>query len=156
MIATIKQESKVVHPLARFVTAEAVALLLNIEATRIKEIRLWDRMMLVVAHGMSRFVSYADLPPILGVVPPTPKDIITWRKRWRKLKQNHAPDFWFNFYDHKIGQSNSFGELKNWGQLIALIKFAFSEKVFQGLLDFTFHRGVEQWAMEDWQLAINN
>jgi len=133
MIAIIKQESKQVHPLARFVTVEAVALILNIDVARIKEIRLWNRMILVVAQGMSRFVSYADLPPILGVALPTKGDIITWRKRWRKLKQNHAPDFWFNFYAQKIRRSQSLGEVKSWEQLIALINFALSEKVAQAL-----------------------
>lgn len=129
MIAIIKQESKQVHPLARFVTVEAVALILNIDVARIKEIRLWNRMILVVAQGMSRFVSYADLPPILGVALPTKGDITTWRK----LKQNHAPDFWFNFYDQKIRQSQSIGEVNSWEQLIALINFALSEKVAQAL-----------------------
>ncbi|MEC4817188.1 MAG: hypothetical protein SAK29_28550 [Scytonema sp. PMC 1069.18] len=133
MIAIIKQESQDVHPLARFVTIEAVARLLNIEATRIKEIRLWRHMILVVAQGLSRFVSYADIPPILGVEPPTEAEMITWRKRWRKLKQKYAPDFWLKFYIRKFNQSSSLEDLRNWGQLIALIKFAFSEADIQAL-----------------------
>lgn len=133
MIAIIKQESKKVHPLARFVTVEAVALLLNIHVARIKEIRLWNHMILVVAQGMSRFVSYADIPPILGVAPATNKDFLTWRKRWRKLKTNYAPDFWCNFYAQKFGESNCIQKLKSWGQLIATIKFALSQNVVQAL-----------------------
>jgi hypothetical protein len=134
MIAIIKQESNEINPLSRFVTVEAIALLLNIDAAKIKEIRLWRYMILVVADGMSRFVSYAEVPPILGVAPPTAKNFIAWRKRWRKLKTNHVPDFWCQFYAQKFGQSNDLEELKRWGQLIATIKFALSPKVIQALL----------------------
>ncbi|MGI2905709.1 hypothetical protein [Tolypothrix sp. VBCCA 56010] len=49
-------------------------MLLNIDAAKIKQIRLWRYMILVVADGMSRFVSYAEIPSILGVAPPTVKD----------------------------------------------------------------------------------
>ncbi len=133
MIAIIKQESNEINPLSRFVTVEAVALLLNIDAAEIKEIRLWRYMILVVADGMSRFVSYAEIPPILGVASPTVKDFLVWRKRWLKLKTNHVPDFWCQFYAQKFGQSNDLEELKRWGQLIATIKFALSQKVIQAL-----------------------
>lgn len=133
MIAIIKQESNEINPLSRFVTVEAVALLLNIDAAKIKEIRLWRYMILVVADGMSRFVSYAEIPPILQVAPPTAKDFLAWRKRWGKLKTNHVPDFWCKFYAQKFGQSNVLEELKRWGQLIATIKFALSQKVIQAL-----------------------
>ena len=133
MITIIKPESNDVHPLSRFVTVEAIALLLNIDAGRIREIRLWRHMILVVAEGMSRFVSYAEIPPILGVAPPKIVDFLTWRKRWRKLKTNHAPDFWCNFYAQQFGHTNCLEELKSWGQLIAIIKFALSQKVLQAL-----------------------
>ena len=133
MIAIIKQESKDIHPLARFVTVEAVALLLRIEANSIKEIRLWGHMILVVANNLSRFVSYADFPPILGVNPPQTKDFTIWRKRWRTLKTNFAPDFWLLFYSHKFGYSNSLAELRTWGELIASFKFALSQTGLQTL-----------------------
>ena len=90
-------------------------------------------MILVVAEGMSRFVSYADIPPILGVAPPANKDFLIWRKRWRKLETNFAPDFWCNFYAQKFGQSNCLQELKSWGQLIATIKSALSVNVVSAL-----------------------
>jgi hypothetical protein len=134
MIAIIKQESNEINPLSRFVTVEAIALLLNIDAAKIKEIRLWRYMILVVADGMSRFVSYAEIPPILGVAPPTVEDFLALAKRWRKLKTNHVPDYWCKFYAQKFGQSNGLEELKRWGQLIATIKFALSPKVIQALL----------------------
>lgn len=102
MITIIKQESNEINPLSRFVKVEAVALLLNMDAAKIKEIRLWRYMILVVAEGMSRFVSYAEIPPILAVAPPTVKDFLALAKRWRKLKTNHVPDFWCQFYKAKI------------------------------------------------------
>ncbi len=80
MIATSQQ----VHPLARFVTPEAIALHLNIEVARIKEIRLWPNVILVVAQGLTRFVSYADMPPIIEVKAPQTQDFSRWRKRWNK------------------------------------------------------------------------
>ncbi len=46
MITIIKQESKDVNPLSRFVTVEAIALLLNIDGGKIKEIRLWRYVIL--------------------------------------------------------------------------------------------------------------
>jgi hypothetical protein len=47
MITIIKQESNEINPLSRFVTVEAVALLLNIDAAKIKEIRLWRYLTLL-------------------------------------------------------------------------------------------------------------
>ena len=69
MISTPQAKAKTVHPLARFVTIEASALLLKVEAAQIKDIRCWPNVILVVGIGLSKFVSYADLPPILGVKP---------------------------------------------------------------------------------------
>jgi hypothetical protein len=48
-----KPESKPVHPLARFVTPEAIALHLNIEVKQIKEIRCWPNVILVLAERLS-------------------------------------------------------------------------------------------------------
>jgi hypothetical protein len=75
------------------VTKEAIALLLNIELHQIKDIRCWPNVILVVAEELSKFVSYADLPPILAVEPPTEQDFVCWRKRWKKLKKNKPPIF---------------------------------------------------------------
>lgn len=133
MISTPQTESKPVHPLARFVTKEAIALLIKVSADKIKDIRCWPNVILVVAEGLSRFVSYADLPPILGVSPPTHQDFVYWRKRWKKLKTKHAPDFWLRFYANRFGQSQSVAELYQWGQLVGLIKLALSEKAVQAL-----------------------
>lgn len=133
MISTTSTESKPVHPLARFVTKEAIALLLNIEITQIKDIRCWANVILVVGKGLSKFVSYADLPPILGVEPPTHQDFIRWRKRWQKLKTKQAPEFWVKFYATKFGQSCSITELYQWGKLLGLVKLALSQPAVQAL-----------------------
>lgn len=121
-------ESKPVHPLARFVTSEAIALLLEIEVSEIKDIRCWPNVILVVAEHLSRFVSYADLPPILEVEPPKNQDYITWRKRWKKNENKEAPKFWVQFYSQKFRQSLCFRELYTWGQMVGVIKFALSEE----------------------------
>ena len=133
MIPTPQPEATPVHPLARFVTPEAIALHLNIEAKQIKEIRCWPNVILVLAERLTKFVSYADLPPILGVEPPTHQDFVCWRKRWKKLKKKQAPDFWVNFYAQKFGQSRSVAQLYAWGQLLRVIKSALSEKAVQAL-----------------------
>lgn len=133
MISTLQPEATPTHPLARFVTKEAIALLLKIEVKKIKDIRCWPNVILVVAEGLSRFVSYADLPPILEAAPPSRQDFIRWRKRWQKLKQKQAPSFWVRFYAQKFGQSSSVAELYNWGQLVNAIKVALSGKAVQAL-----------------------
>lgn len=133
MISTPQAEATPTHPLARFVTKEAIALLLKIEVKQIKDVRCWPNVILVVAEKLSRFVSYADLPPLLGVESPSSQDFICWRKRWKKLKEKYAPSFWLKFYAQKFGQSRSIAELYSWGQLVNKIKFALSEKAVQAL-----------------------
>lgn len=133
MISTPQTKATPVHPLARFVTKEAIALLLKVPADKIKEIRCWPNVILVVGEGLSKFVSYADLPPILGVEPPTNRDFVYWRKRWKTLKTKQAPDFWLRFYANRFGQSQSVAELYQWGQLVGVIKLALSEKAVQAL-----------------------
>jgi len=133
MISTQQAESTPVHPLARFVTKEAIALLLQIEPKQIKDIRCWPNVILVVAEELSKFVSYADLPPTLGAEPPANLDFACWRKRWQKLKKKQAPDFWLKFYTQKFRQTHSVAELYRWGQLVGVIKFALSEKMVQAL-----------------------
>ncbi len=41
MIPIEYKEAKYIHPLARFVTVEAIALLLKVDVTQIKAIRCW-------------------------------------------------------------------------------------------------------------------
>lgn len=133
MISTLQPQSKCVHPLARFVTKEAIALILNVPVEKIKEVRCWARVILVVGQGLSRFVSYADLPPVVGVEPPTTQDFANWRKRWQKLKINQALDSWTTFYANKFGQCRDIAELISWGQLLGIIKKLLSEQALLAL-----------------------
>ncbi len=64
MITIGKSKSNSVNPLFRFVTEEAVALLLKIPVAEIKDIRFWPNVILVISEHLVRFVSYADLPPM--------------------------------------------------------------------------------------------
>ncbi|TAE55608.1 MAG: hypothetical protein EAZ76_15500 [Nostocales cyanobacterium] len=133
MITLEPTNSNYVNPLFKFVTKEAVALLLKIPVEQIKRIRCWAHVILVVSEHLVRFVSYADLPPILEVEPPTDKDIITWRKRWRKLKTYKAPNFWKDFYTQKYRESTSKTTLQAWERLVSRIKFALSYDAVQTL-----------------------
>jgi len=126
MISTSQPEASSVHPLARFVTSKAIALLLNLKLKDIHRIACWRYVIHVVGKGVSTFVSYADLPPILEVEPPTPQDFICWRKRWKKNKK-HAPEFWVEFYKQKFWQAVSVAQLYKWGQIIRVINFALSQ-----------------------------
>lgn len=126
MVSTPEPRSRAVHPLARFVTREAIALLLNLKSEQIYRIDCWRYVIHVVGKGVSTFVSYADIPPILGVEPPNPEDFVCWRKRWKKNK-NKAPKFWAEFYRQKFKLALSLPEMHQWGELVGVIKFALSE-----------------------------
>lgn len=133
MVATIQQESTVVHPQTRFVTAEAIAQLLGVHPEQLTQIRCWAHVILVVGDGISRFVSYADLPPIVAVEPPTTKDFLAWRKRWRKTRTYTAPQFWVEFYAQKFQQAGSLTQLHKWGELVSQINFGFNLPSVQSL-----------------------
>ncbi len=108
------------------------ALLLDIKIERIKDIRLWPNVILVVAQGLTRFVSYADLPPTIEAEPPKKQDFARWRKRWNKNETKQAPEFWGEFYKQKFCQADSITKLYTWAQLLRVIKVTLSQKV----LDF--------------------
>lgn len=96
MVSIKDPGSSAIHPLARFVTVEAIALLLHLKPQEIYRIDCWRHVIHVVGKGISIFVSYADMPPILGVEPPTAADINCWRKRWKKTNtkpQNFGQNF---------------------------------------------------------------
>jgi hypothetical protein len=135
MIPTEHKEAKYINLLARFVTIEAIALLLKVDIAQIKYIRCWARVVLVVGVKLSRFVSYADLPPIVAVEAPNTADIIRWRSRWNK-NTRQAPQFWLEFYKQKFEQSVSVCQLHNWGRIVGLIKFGLSLVTVQKLRHF--------------------
>ena len=132
MVATSEPKSKVVHPLARFITVEAIAHYLKLQPEDIYRIDCWRYVIHVVAKGVSTFVSYADIPPIVGVEPLTPQDILCWRKRWKKNKFK-APDFWVGFYAQKFKLAPYLKDLYAWGELVGMIKFGLSEAAVEWL-----------------------
>lgn len=150
MISTLPPQSKSIHPLARFVTKEAIALILNVSIEEIREIRCWARVILVVGQGLSKFVSYADLPPVVGVEEPISSDFAYWRKRWQKLKIKQAPDYWTTFYANRFGQCIDIAELFSWGQLLGIIKLALSEQAVLAL------RSIYVAEKSDLETQLNN
>lgn len=133
----IVHKSLTPHRLARFVTEEAVCLMFKINFEDIYTVECWRYVVYVHAQGVSKFVSYADFPPIVGVQPPTESDFIKWRKRWRKQHDSNykkqAPKWWAEFFAQEFWQANSEYVLHSWGKLIELISFAFREDTLQEL-----------------------
>ncbi len=86
---------------------------------------------------VSKFVSYADFPPIVGVKPPSPTEFVIWRKRWRKQNESghskQAPKWWAEFFADEFWQASREHILYSWGKLVGLIKFAFTESTLQEL-----------------------
>jgi hypothetical protein len=128
----IIHKSPILHPLARFVTEDTVALLFNISTEEIYRIECCRYMVYVHAKGISRFVSYADFPPILEVRPIALQDFGRWYKRW---KSKLAPAFWTKFYTHKFKEAVSVDSLLEWGMLVAKLKSAISASALQQLRD---------------------
>ncbi|MEZ2240535.1 hypothetical protein [Microcoleus sp.] len=128
----IIHKSPILHPLARFVTEETVALLFNIAIDEIYRIECCRYMVYVHGKHISRFVSYADFPPIVGVIEPALQDFGRWYKRW---KSKLAPLFWTKFYTHKFKEAVSVDSLLEWGMLVAKLKSAISGAALQQLRD---------------------
>ncbi len=133
----ILRKSPLLRSLARFVTEEAVRLIFKIKFEDIYVVECWRHVVYVHAKGISKFVSYADFPPILGVEPPSPAEIAMWRRRWQKQndasQKKQAPKWWAEFFAHKFWQSLSAPILYDWGFLVRLIKFAFTESTLTEL-----------------------
>ena len=128
----ILHKSPILHPLARFVTEETVALLFNISVDEIYRIECCRYMVYVHAKSISRFVSYADFPPIVEVIEPALQDFGRWYKRW---KSKLAPVFWTKFYTRKFQDAVSVDRLLEWGLLVAKVKSAISGAALQQLRD---------------------
>ena len=128
----IIHKSPILHPLARFVTEETVALLFNIAVDEIYRIECCSYMVYVHAKGISRFVSYADFPPIVGVNAIALQDFGRWYKRW---KSKLAPVFWTKFYTRKFQDAVSVDRLLERGLLVAKVKSAISGAALQQLRD---------------------
>jgi len=128
----IIHKSSVVNPRSRFVTEETVALLFNISPEQIYRIECCHNMVYVHAKGLSRFVSYADFPPIVEVNPATSSDYLGWYKRW---KRTQAPAFWTKFYTYNFKEAVSVDSLFQWGVLVGTVKSVISATALQQLRD---------------------
>ncbi|MFB2882062.1 hypothetical protein [Floridanema aerugineum] len=126
----IVHKSPILHPLARFVTEEAVALLFNISIEKIYKITCLRYVVHVHGLKISRFVSYADFPPILNVTFPKPIDFYYWHKRWKKKPAQH---FWQKFYIHQFEKAFSAAELLDWTNLVTKVKSLFTNSVLETL-----------------------
>ncbi|TAE60157.1 MAG: hypothetical protein EAZ76_06970 [Nostocales cyanobacterium] len=133
----ILHKSSVIHPQARFVTEEAVCLIFGISFADIYTVECWRYVVYVHAKGVSKFVSYADFPPIVDVGAPTYQDRVKWRKRWRKTPKNqekrYAPQWWAEFFTLQFQNAGSEYELQQWRQLLVSVNFAFSPLTLQQL-----------------------
>ncbi|MFB2923147.1 hypothetical protein [Aerosakkonema funiforme] len=128
----IVHKSPILHPLARFITEETAAMMFGIDVEDIYRITCLRYVVHVHGKGVSRFVSYADFPPISAVNPPTVTDFVFWHKRWRKKS---ATEFWQNFYTHQFQQAVWESELLEWGKIVNLVKSLLSETGWQNLQD---------------------
>ncbi|MBD2691499.1 hypothetical protein [Anabaena catenula] len=133
----IVHKSSTLHQLTRFVTEDAVCVMFKISFEDIYTVECWRYVVYVHGKGLSKFVSYADFPPIISVDSPTTSDCIKWRKRWRKChnycQRKQAPSWWTEFFTLEFGEASSESMLSSWWQLIGLINFAFSQETLQQL-----------------------
>ena len=133
----IYYKSSEIHPLARFVTEEAVCLKFKIKFEDIYLVECWQYIVYVHGKGLSKFVSYADFPPVIGVAPPTTSEATIWRRRWIKkhsfIYSKQAPVWWGRFFAIQFKQAFSDKVLYGRGKLINLIRFAFNEEILQQL-----------------------
>jgi hypothetical protein len=133
----ISYKSSEIHPLARFVTEEAVCLKFKIKFEDIYLIECWQYIVYVHGKGLSKFVSYADFPPVIGVAPPTASEMAKWCRRWLKqhnfIDRKQAPVWWARFFAIQFNQAPWDTVLYEWGKLINLIRFAFNEEILQQL-----------------------
>ncbi|MCJ8282716.1 MAG: hypothetical protein MJK14_23590 [Rivularia sp. ALOHA_DT_140] len=133
----ISYKSSEIHPLARFVTEDAVCLKFKIKFEDIYVVECWQHIVYVHGKGLSKFVSYADFPPIIGVAPPTASEMAKWCRRWLKkhsfVSRKQAPLWWALFFAQQFKQALHETVLYEWGKLIGLIKFAFCKELLQEL-----------------------
>jgi hypothetical protein len=126
LLASPPAATNVLNPQSRFVTKTAVAIHLKRSPAEIYRVTCWRYVVHVVGKRMSTFVSYADLPPIVGVALPNHRDVRAWRKRWKK-SGNIAPLFWHNFYVDKLRRVETMAELQAWEEVLSYISFGLPE-----------------------------
>lgn len=133
MLTKFSRKSTPRNKLSRFVTKEAIARLLKIKVEQIYRFECWAHILYVHAEGMSRFVSYGDFPPVVGVEAPSGLDFGYWKRRMASLKERYAPDFWVDFYADKFREAVSVAELLEWGELVGVIKLMLSAIALESL-----------------------
>ncbi|MEM7556313.1 MAG: hypothetical protein AAF378_19870 [Cyanobacteria bacterium P01_A01_bin.84] len=108
----------------------------DIEWENIYTIQCWQYIVYVHAKGVSKFVSYADFPPILGVAPPSKVEFVKWRRRWRFQQDStynkQAPQWWAQFYACEFHQTSK-AMLCSWDKLLESIEFAFNQSTLESL-----------------------
>lgn len=111
------------HPLVRFVSEEAIATLFNIPIAEIERIECYYHVIYVHARHVSRFVSYADLPPMLMVQAPSLYDGWRWRRRWRRRgSRPTAPEWWQDFYTQQMRQCPTINEVRMWWEVVQQVE----------------------------------
>jgi hypothetical protein len=141
----IIHKSPILHPLARFVTEEAVAVMFNISVEQIERIECCRYMVYVHGTGVSRFVSYADFPPTVKVASANSQDFVRWRKRWQKRwNSRYAPELWQKFYIYQFQQSLDVNELSEWWQVTSTVKTVLSVDSLQQIT-LSYHREKSAW-----------
>ncbi len=126
LLASRPSRMTIANPQSRFATKAAVAMHLKRSPEEIYKVNCWAHVLHVVGKKISTFVSYADLPPIVGVALPNHRDVRAWRKRWKK-HGDIAPLFWHNFYAEKLRQVKSMEELQAWEEVLSYINFGLPE-----------------------------
>lgn len=128
----ISYKSPFVHPLARFVTEEAVAMMFGITIEQIERVECCCYVVYVHAQNVSKFVSYADFPPPPVVGTQFSQVFWRWRRRWkRRWNSKFAPEWWQQFYIEQIQQTLSENDLIEWWKMLILIKSALSDGAWQ-------------------------
>ncbi|PAX59956.1 hypothetical protein [Brunnivagina elsteri] len=128
----ITYKSPLLHPLGRFVTEEAVAIMFGIDIDQIKRIDCYSHVVYVHANNVSRFVSYADFPPPSSVGTQFSQVFWRWLRRWRKHSSSkHAPEWWQNFYIQQIEKSFTDDDFIELRKVLTLIKSALSDDAWQ-------------------------
>ena len=149
MIATKKQNTNSIRRLARFVTEETAAQMFHLHRQQIYSVRCWPNVVYVHGEGLSRFVSYADFPPMADTLPPTKEDCYYWHRRWKKTQppeqRKKAPEFWVQFFRTKFQHAIGIFDLYEWGKLYNSLKTVFSPASFQELRQIFYQR---KWALE--------
>ncbi len=128
----ISYKSPFLHPLARFVSEEAVSIMFGIDIGQIKRIDCYSHVVYVHATNLSRFVSYADFPPPPSVGTQFSHVFWRWRRRWRKRwNSGYAPEWWQNFYIQQMQKTFSDDDFIEWFKVLILIKSALSDDAWQ-------------------------